>query len=69
MPKRPGQNPRVKKTALGVDGKRREWHNIVVEMTIEQHIKGVSGFDRDILGWNVPEDCAFGMSFEREKRA
>ena len=25
-------------------------------MMIEQHTKGISGFDRDILGWNIPEE-------------
>ena len=26
-------------------------------MIIEQRTKGISGFDRDILEWNVPEDA------------
>ena len=51
-----GQIRRIKKTALGVDGKRQEWHNIVVEMMIEQRTKGMSGFDRDILEWSIPEE-------------
>ena len=38
-------------------------------MMIEQYTKGTCGFDRDILEWNIPEDCAFGMSFERKERA
>ena len=36
--------------------KRQEWHNIVVEMMIEQRTKGISGFDRDILEWSIPEE-------------
>ena len=47
---------RIKKSALGVDGKRQEWHNIVVEMMIEQHAKETCGFDRDILEWSIPEE-------------
>ena len=27
-----------------------------------------STFDRDILEWNIPEEYAFCMSFEREER-
>ena len=25
-------------------------------MMIEQHAKGMSGFDRDILEWSIPEE-------------
>ena len=32
-------------------------------MMIEQRTKGMSGFDRDILEWIVPEEGAFRMSF------
>ena len=28
-------------------------------MMIEQRTKGMSGFDRDILEWNVPEEAFF----------
>jgi hypothetical protein len=28
-----------------------------VEMMIEQRTKGISGFARDILEWNVPEEA------------
>ena len=48
--------PRIKKSAFGAGGKRQEWHNIVVEMMIEQHAKETCGFDRDILEWSIPEE-------------
>ena len=38
-------------------------------MMIEQYTKGISGFDRDALEWNVPGEGAFRMSVERKGRA
>ena len=48
--------------------KRQERYNIVVETMVEQTSNELSGFDRDILEWNIPEEYAFCMSFEREER-
>ena len=43
---------------MGRAGKRQKWYNIVVEKIIEPNTKGTSGFDSDILGWNIPEEVA-----------
>ena len=62
-----GSDPIV--TAFGTYGKSvRIWYNIVVEMMIEQRTKGISGFDRDILEWIVPEKAFFACHFEMEER-
>jgi len=33
-------------------------------MMIEQRTKGMSGFDRDILEWNVPEEALFACQLK-----
>ena len=38
---------------------RQEWYNIVVEAMIKKNTNEISGFDRDILEWNIPEEDSF----------
>ena len=59
----------VKTTQVESPRQEDDVRGIVVEMMVEQHAKGISGLDRDILEWNVPEGGAFRMSVERERRA
>ena len=38
--------------------KRWKWYNIIVITMIEKTAKAASGFDSDILEWNIPEEGA-----------
>ena len=44
------------------------WYTITVEKMMQSDARKSSGFDRDILEWNIPEEGAFCLSFEREER-
>ena len=44
------------------------WYTITVEKMMQSDTRKPSGFDRDILEWNIPEEGVFCMSFERDER-
>ena len=44
------------------------WYTISVKKMRDPDTKNRSGFGCDILEWNIPEEGAFCVSFEREER-